>query len=556
MINRIVGGSTYADLFTNQQISTPIISPDKIDILYTTPLTGFSQIPNIPEKTTIVAINTTTDQLSLTAGNYFYDSNLAVVYECTGSPITGLIKNQVYYITSIDKPNNFITLSDSLNGSTADLTGTLPAGTHTIRLAFQVPQISEVSLLRLDSTIPGPTTGSLAYGTYTRAAEGTITALDNATEEVTIGATPIAQYSVGLEVVYTASASAIGGLTSGNTYFISAVDTASNEVKLSTTKWGSAVNLTGALPAGTHLLTPAKTSSLYWYDGTTYDYISLGWPHGSGIYNNDAVFAEAYTGWPHGTGNYTIISTNAYIDIRFDYIDVVEVGSGSRGVVTGVSTNPETQFNIRVVSGAAGINSIDAGIRTTDTGYWVYIVYNPDDKTYGGVFSLNSSVPSLPTNYTFFQRLGWVRSDSNGNFTPSVQVNKQFSFLTKPNVANTLTTAASGVSSQTIINLTTLNSANYPNPQILDKTDIVVQVTTTAATTTERVISLFSSTLTDTYHMCMVQSNLSAGNSQEFIFNDVPVDRNITLNVNQSAADTSTTVARLQSFKFNDSLLY
>jgi hypothetical protein len=404
--------------------------------------------------------------------------------------------------------------------------------------------------------LPGPTAGSLAYGTYTRAAEGTVSAIDIATEELTIDSTAAGQYSIGLEVVYTTSATAITGLTSGTSYFISAVDTSTNKVKLSTTKWGSAINLTGAFPSGTHLLTPKKTSSLYAYNGSSFEYINLGWPHGAGVYNNNATFAETYTGWPHGTGNYSIITTNSYIDIRFDYIEVAEIGTGARAVVQGVATNPETQFNIRIVSGAAGINSIDAGTRTTDTGYWVYIVYNPDDKTYGGVFSLNSTAPTLPTNYTHFQRLGWCRSDSNGNFTPSVQVNKLFSFLTKPNVNNTLTTAASGTSTQTIISLTTLNAANYPNPALVDKADIVVQVTTTAATSTERVISLFTTNLDNTYHFCMVQSNLSAGNSQEFIFNDVPVDRNVTLNVNQSAADSSTTTARIHTFKFNDQLLY
>jgi len=56
--------------------------------------------------------------------------------------------------------------------------------------------------------------------------------------------------------------------------------------------------------------------------------------------------------------------------------------------------------------GSTGLNGIDAGAAAVGTLYWIYVVYNPTANTRGTLASLNSSIPTLPSGYTYYRKVG------------------------------------------------------------------------------------------------------------------------------------------------------
>lgn len=61
-------------------------------------------------------------------------------------------------------------------------------------------------------------------------------------------------------------------------------------------------------------------------------------------------------------------------------------------------------------------NTLDTGSITASTWYAVHIAYN--GTTALGILSLSATAPTLPTGYTFFTRVGWIRTDATANKYP------------------------------------------------------------------------------------------------------------------------------------------
>jgi len=237
-------------------------------------------------------------------------------------------------------------------------------------------------------------------------------------------------------------------------------------------------------------------STLYYYAASTagtntatgYRMAKLGWAGGNGYLNNNSTFISTFTGFPHGVGNYKIITSSNAIKIQFDYIEVVEYLTGARDIVQGVRTVPVTDYNVSIFATTAGINSIDNGIVIGNTGYWVYIVYNPESEKYGAVISLSKDFPFFPTDpdtgtqYRFFQRIGWVKTDATASFFPSLQVNNKFCFLAKPDATLTATFSGLGTSTpQSIVEITTTQGDLYPSPEYLQTVDMYLGFVGTGA---------------------------------------------------------------------------
>lgn len=226
-----------------------------------------------------------------------------------------------------------------------------------------------------------------------------------------------------------------------------------------------------------------ESATLYYYTNVTsgsstvqaYQPIKLGWPKGDGIYNNNSTFAQKYSGWCHGTGNYKIITSSQFVDIVFDHILVKNIFNGALDSVFGQLTDPVSYFNIRIIAGSAGLNSVDSGVLSSDTGYYVYFIFNPSSLQYGGILSTSRISPVLPNGFTFYQRLGWIRSANSSGFYPSLQINDKFLFLQEPPIQTAFTTSSSGLSSSasiSIISSTVENPANHPHRSLITSVDL------------------------------------------------------------------------------------
>lgn len=384
VLNRLVNGKTYVDLFSSQYIATPVeVDDTNFNISSSLAYDGRSQIPNIPK--TVQVRNTTSTSIVVDESTFIKGMPIRFNTDIVGGTMGNLVNDHMYWAVGVTGGTD-IQLGQYFNSN--PLTISTTTGSHTITLAQPLQQVNEASLLRRNTTYPEPQLGSLAIG----------------------------------DVVGT-------------------------------------------------------SSTLYYYNGNSYEMVKLGYPGGIGYYNNGATFHNTYTGWCHSNGSYKIITSSNQIKLQFNWIEVVEDVTGSRDIVQGVRTTPVTDYNILITnSGSTGLNTIDTGTILADTAYWVYLVYNPEAKTYGGILSLSSNKPEFPTDtntstqYRFYQRLGWIRTDTTGAFLPSLQIDDYFCFLECPTPTFSLSFYGSGTSPDIdLYDVGETLSLNYPRAEYLDR---------------------------------------------------------------------------------------
>lgn len=245
---------------------------------------------------------------------------------------------------------------------------------------------------------------------------------------------------------------------------------------------------TGALAYGSY---NNSSSTLYYWKPTdvsnivdgavsagSWQLVKLGWAGGTGTYNNNSTVAQSNTGWCHGTGDYTITTSNDFVDIQFDYITVISTLNGEKDVATSVGNNPPTQYNVRINPAVTGLNGIDSRTTfTSSSGYYVWFVHNPTTLQYGGMLSPFSSSVLIPEGYTHVQRLGWV-SATSGVLSPSIQLNDKFQFITKNNPLATQTANLAKDSSSNInlITNTVPESVFHPLKSFIGNIDLVYNI--------------------------------------------------------------------------------
>lgn len=70
----------------------------------------------------------------------------------------------------------------------------------------------------------------------------------------------------------------------------------------------------------------------------------------------------------------------------------------------------------------SGADGLDTGAVAGDTGYFIWIIYNASTSTTAGLFSLSATAPTMPTDYTYKRRVGWIVTDA----VPALLRIKQF----------------------------------------------------------------------------------------------------------------------------------
>lgn len=70
--------------------------------------------------------------------------------------------------------------------------------------------------------------------------------------------------------------------------------------------------------------------------------------------------------------------------------------------------------------GSTGINKLDTGSEANDTWYAVHLI-GGNGQAAQGLLSTNATSPTLPTGFTHFRRVGWVRNNGSGNLLSFIQ---------------------------------------------------------------------------------------------------------------------------------------
>jgi len=107
-----------------------------------------------------------------------------------------------------------------------------------------------------------------------------------------------------------------------------------------------------------------------------------------------------------------------------------------------------SSVNVSLSINTSGANGLDTGAVAASTWYYVYVIYNPTTTTTAGLFSLSSTAPTLPSGYTFFARVGAVRTDSSGSkyLLNTLQYGNEVTYIvTAGSNSTTIPIIASGV---------------------------------------------------------------------------------------------------------------
>jgi hypothetical protein len=78
-----------------------------------------------------------------------------------------------------------------------------------------------------------------------------------------------------------------------------------------------------------------------------------------------------------------------------------------------------------------GNGGLDTGAIANNTSYHFYLIRRPDTGVVDVVFSTSASLPTLPTNYTQYRRIGGARTNGSAQWTKFYQIGDQF-YLTTP----------------------------------------------------------------------------------------------------------------------------
>lgn len=101
-------------------------------------------------------------------------------------------------------------------------------------------------------------------------------------------------------------------------------------------------------------------------------------------------------------------STNPNYQIDIDANSVILKNSSGLSFFSGL-------INLTIDLTVSGLNGLDTGTESSSTLYYIYVIYNPVTQTLAGLFSINPSIPTLPSGYTFYAPIGTVYNNSAGN---------------------------------------------------------------------------------------------------------------------------------------------
>lgn len=96
-----------------------------------------------------------------------------------------------------------------------------------------------------------------------------------------------------------------------------------------------------------------------------------------------------------------------------------------------------------VGTAAGGLNT---GAEANSTWYEVHVIMRPDTGVVDVMFTTTANRATLPTNYVYKRRIGWIRNDSGGSILQFTQVDDDFTWTTQVlDLDGTLSTTAAAV---------------------------------------------------------------------------------------------------------------
>ncbi|MBD2214422.1 DUF4347 domain-containing protein [Nostoc linckia FACHB-104] len=292
--------------------------------------------------------------------NHAFTNGQKVVYEAVGgAAIGGLTSGNSYYVKVLDSktiklvpawPDPSVTQAATLANIAANQ---ITINSHGFSNGDLVTYQTRSAQVAIVNTIPADAKGKDSI--FNLEADLTSSDTFNSAKH---------GFDNGEEIVYSTTGTAIGGLTSGQKYFVIKVD--DNHFKLSATKNGTAINLTSAAQASFHSITALNVTGLetgkpYYVVGATANSFQLS-------ATKAGVALTLGTTGLTGTGTNHLFSKDSAIDLtsassgqhnlHFDLDNSTATGdkhSFSTGAVATVPSQGDNQFSVYAQASAGAL---------------------------------------------------------------------------------------------------------------------------------------------------------------------------------------------------------
>lgn len=145
---------------------------------------------------------------------------------------------------------------------------------------------------------------------------------------------------------------------------------------------------------------------------------------------------------------------------------VLKDGNGHVVVISNVNVTALTKA--RGLAGT-GVNSLDTGNFAASVWYSVWVIYNPSVGA-ASLLSLSATAPTLPSGYTFYTRVGWIRMDGAGQPLAFTQKGAQVRYKVAPgtNVTATPVLASGAAGDTTVPTWVALDWTPFAPPTTID----------------------------------------------------------------------------------------
>lgn len=94
-----------------------------------------------------------------------------------------------------------------------------------------------------------------------------------------------------------------------------------------------------------------------------------------------------------------------------------------------------TSYSKTVNTATSGAGGVDTGVIAPSTWYYVYAIYNASGPTTSIVISTAFTAPTLPVGYTYYARIGTVRTDGSSNLVGFIQYGRSTQYVVGSNLS-------------------------------------------------------------------------------------------------------------------------
>ena len=210
-------------------------------------------------------------------------------------------------------------------------------------------------------------------------------------------------------------------------YLSVSVAGASNVTLTAVQSANNIINLTGAITANIAVIVPTASGQWTFSNNTTGAFtVTVKTSAGAGIVVTQSAAMVLYC---DGTNVNSSISAIASVTIQGAFKNLQCSTTGTTAIVTFsadelvVETATHVYTTLRALSLTASTGAASGAANSLDTGAWAYNTWYAQYVIWNGttaslLWSLSATAPTLPSGYTAFARVGWIRTQAATNYYP------------------------------------------------------------------------------------------------------------------------------------------